>query len=102
MTINFFNIDTTVFYIFTDDKEWVEKSLLNRININYIFASKLGLSDLEEFFLMSKCKNNIIAKSTYSWWAAFLNSSAENIIISPSAWFNDDRNFPKIAHAIYI
>lgn len=101
-SINFFNIDTTVFYIFTDDINWVEKFLLSRININYIFASKLGLSDLEEFFLMSKCKNNIIANSTYSWWAAFLNSSAENIIISPSAWFNDKRNFPKITNAIYI
>jgi hypothetical protein len=100
--INVFNKKTTVFYIFSDDQEWVERFLLTKVDINYIFASKLGLNDLEEFFLMSKCHNNIISNSTYSWWAAFLNSCNSKIIISPSSWFNDGRVFPRIKNAIYL
>jgi hypothetical protein len=100
--IKVFNINTTVFYIFSDDQKWVERFFLTRVDINYVFASKLGLGDLEEFFLMSKCHNNIISNSTYSWWAAFLNSRVNKTTISPSSWFNDGRDFPKIKNAIYL
>ncbi len=79
-------INNPLFFIFSDDIEWVRKNL----NIgNTVFVSDKNITEVEEMFLMSQCKHNIIANSTFSWWGAYLNQKDGKIVITPKQWTKD-------------
>ncbi len=82
-----------VFFIFSDDIDWVKENLL--IGKKVVFVSGQGLTDAEEIILMSKCRHNIIANSTFSWWGAWLNQNPSKIVIAPEPWFEVNEKFFK-------
>lgn len=74
---------------FSDDSEWVEKKF-ESVEFNKMFIShNKGTDSWVDMFLMSVCYHNIIANSSFSWWAAWLNEYTEKIIIAPKNWFVD-------------
>lgn len=80
-------INNPVFFIFSDDIAWVKSNF--KINDSVYFASENNFSSYTEMGLMSICKHNIIANSSFSWWAAWLNKNSSKIIIAPQYWFKD-------------
>ncbi len=76
------------FYIFSDDIEWCREKfadLENHFIVDHSFAGEKFSSYLQ---LMSSCKNFIIPNSTFAWWAAWLNTSKEKVIVQPKKWVN--------------
>ena len=76
------------FFIFSDDLNWAKENLNFIKNITFIELSK-NIPDHEEMYLMSQCKHNIIANSSFSWWGAWLNPNDKKMVIAPKKWFND-------------
>jgi len=82
-------INSPVFYIFTNDYLWVEKNfeLLNiKKTIVKINSDNQSYLDM---ILMSNCKHNICANSSFSWWGAWLNTNPSKIVIAPDRWFKN-------------
>ena len=82
-----------VFYVFTDDPIWVKEHFILRHNAAYkmvLVDSNHGIDSWKDMYLMSICKHNIIANSSFSWWGAWLNQHAEKTVIAPTRWFADE------------
>ena len=75
----------SIFLVFSNNDEditWCEENIKGK-NVYY---SK-GHNDLIDFTLMRMCDHNIIANSTFSWWAAYLNKTAKEVFL-PNKWMN--------------
>lgn len=73
-------------FIFSDDMKWVKENFFLPYPTTYIDHNTIAFEDMR---LMSLCKHNIIANSSFSWWGAWLNQNPEKIVIAPKQWFND-------------
>jgi len=71
------------FVIFSDDIKWCEENFNFLKNKTFIS----GNTDYEDLYLMSMCKHNIIANSTFSWWGGWLNCNIDKKVIIPFKWF---------------
>lgn len=82
------HIPDAVFFIFSDDIEWCRERFKN---LHAVFSDASIYDHYEDWYdmyLMSCCKHNIIANSTFSWWGAWLNKNTKKIVIAPSRWLN--------------
>lgn len=76
------------FFIFSDDLDWA-KSNLDFIDNKTFVRLESDVPDHEEMYLMSQCKHNIIANSSFSWWGAWMNKNSTKIVIAPKKWFKN-------------
>lgn len=85
--VNYFYdiIKEPVFYVFSDDIVWTVTNLSLPDNTVFVDWNNKGDS-WQDMFLMSFCKHNIIANSSFSWWGAWLNSNSDKIVIAPAQW----------------
>jgi hypothetical protein len=81
------SVECPFFFVFSDDPDWACNNI--RPNAPTIYVKHEDNSkDYEDIYLMSMCKHNIIANSSFSWWGAWLNGNPEKIVIAPNKWFN--------------
>lgn len=70
------------FYLFSDDMSYVKNNFTGKeyriVDINH------GKDSFYDMWLMSNCRHNICANSTFSFWGARLNSNPDKIMIRPA------------------
>lgn len=74
-------------FIFANELNLAKNFLNLDVPAEYVCGE--DLTDLEEFYLMSLCRHNVIANSSFSWWAAWLNPNLDKIVFAPSPWFQN-------------
>lgn len=74
-------------FFFSDDSEWVKEQFRDLPYSKEFIDHNTGEHSWKDIFLMSLCKHNIIANSSFSWWAAWLNVNPDKKVIAPKKWF---------------
>lgn len=82
-------VPNAIFFVFSNDLNWVKENLIIS-NVVYVSCNS-GKNSWKDMYLMSLCKHNIIANSTFSWWGAWLNKNEKKIVVSPKRFLKNDR-----------
>lgn len=93
LTLDYYNqamsiINSEKYLVFSDDIAWCKTQL-----VGPQFEYVEGNNPAVDLALMASCDHNIIANSSFSWWAAYLNKNHEKKIVAPQKWFG-----PKLPH----
>lgn len=76
------------FFVFSDDPIWLREQM--NLTVPYtVISNDSNKSPVTDLWLMSLCKHNIIANSSFSWWGAWLNKNKGKRVFAPSKWFAD-------------
>ena len=86
-TLDFYkrNFRSIKFFVFSDDNEWAQNLFSSDEFV--IVGSDTNRNPHEDIELMKMCSHNVIANSTFSWWAAWLNPNKVKSVSAPNTWF---------------
>ena len=88
-TIDYFlkHLKSPIFVFFSDDSQWTKNKFQEFVPDSVFIDGNNDSGCWKDMLLMSKCKHQIIANSSFSWWAAWLNENEHKIIFAPKQWF---------------
>jgi len=79
--------NTFTLLFFSDDSDWVKEQFEYLPYPKIFIDHNKNENSWKDMFLMSSCNHNIIANSSFSWWAAWLNENLDKTVIAPKKWF---------------
>ena len=83
------------YLVFSNEINWCKANLaacFGDDDVVYVDWNK-GADSYKDMYLMSRCQANIIANSSFSWWAAYLNEHPNKLVVSPFHYKNRDMGF---------
>ena len=75
------------FFVFSDDVAWARHCLSDRLDAVEIVDFNRGAESWNDLRLMSQCQHQVIANSSFSWWAAWLGERPGKTTIAPRQWY---------------
>ena len=73
-------------FVFSNDIAWCKDQLVCRAPMHWVDHNTAETAH-EDMILMSKAAACVIANSTFSWWAAWLNQRPDKQVFAPGCWF---------------
>ena len=87
------------FYLFSDDPAYVREHY--RGEQYTVVDWNTGVNSFYDIQLMSSCRHNICANSTFSFWGARLNPNPDKIMIRPAKHKNSQGVDPEKLHELW-
>jgi hypothetical protein len=84
-------VGNPTFFVFSDDIAFARENLPKEQRMIFVDHNDES-NGHEDLRLMSACRHNIIANSTFSWWGAWLNADSRRLVCVPESWNNINRN----------
>lgn len=78
-------VPNACFFVFSDDIMEAKKVWHNWEGV---FVDGMYDRPWEEIHMMAKCRANILANSSFSWWGAWLNRRRDKKVVAPREWFS--------------
>lgn len=82
-------VDSPRFFVFSDDIEWCKQNLAFG-DSEIVTHNYAGVKFSGYLYLMSSCRHFIIPNSSFAWWAVWLNTSPDKIVVAPDKWFRNE------------
>ncbi len=76
------------YFVFSDDPAWVREHMALPARATVVDHNPPEMAH-EDLRLMSLCRHDIIANSSFSWWGAWLNANPGKVVLAPRRWFLD-------------
>ena len=77
-------IDSKIVFVVSDDVKWCKDNLKDK-RLEF-----LDQKDWQDLLLISACRCNILANSTFSWWGSWMNENENKVVIAPKKWYTYD------------
>jgi len=92
------NIEKYHFLVFSNDIDWCKDNLISGEMVTFMDCG----TDYVDLAAMSMCDHNIIANSTFSWWAAYLNKNVNKVVICPTNYVKSYSEFSFLNTRYYL
>lgn len=79
------NTDNIKFIVVSDDIPWCKENLSQELGLDLTFIE--DEIDITQLKILSYCRDNIMAASSFSWWGSYLNKNENCRVIGPKKWF---------------
>jgi hypothetical protein len=80
-----------ILYFCEKEDNDVVNSMIIRLQRKYVAFEFIKVDDFiedwQQLLIMSCCNNNIIANSSFSWWAGYFNQNDKKLVCYPQLWF---------------
>lgn len=80
-----------VFYIFSDEPQWCRENMqtlgLTASDNVEIIDWNIGEESYRDMQLMTYCKHNILAISSFSWWGYYLSRQIDKVVCAPEGYW---------------
>lgn len=85
------NVKNPIFFLFSDEPDWCKKNfkmlgLEENDNVTFVDWNN-GSQSFKDMQLMTYCKHNILAISSFSWWGYYLSNQREKIVCAPKKYW---------------